>query len=226
MLEPEICRGLAEGRVRKAVARARLEERVVGRRRGLEFSLVVEVLAKGEGGGEVDGKVGEVGKEKQEAEVCFRQVFTILQFMKHSYPVEVEPEETEKKAEDKPVLLDQSLEVGEKEPSVWAALCKDYNPIHTSARAARWLGLPGKIAHGNHVAAKAMTLLNVGLEPLPMEQRTEKSWMEVYFRRPVQVPMTLKVDVVPKGSGEDGVTRFRVWREGKVYVEGKVGQLR
>ena len=33
------------------------------------------------------------------------------------------------------------------------ALCKDYNPIHVSAIAAKLFGFPGKFAHRNQVAA-------------------------------------------------------------------------
>ena len=45
------------------------------------------------------------------------------------------------------------LQIEADAPEKWAALCKDYNPIHVSAIAAKLFGFPGKVAHGNQVAA-------------------------------------------------------------------------
>jgi acyl dehydratase len=76
------------------------------------------------------------------------------------------------------------------DPLKWASLCKDYNFIHLSGFAARLFGLPGKLAHGNHVVAKAMHVLEgVG------HKTQDMTWMEIQFRRPVAVPTSLNVDL-------------------------------
>ncbi|OAL26621.1 hypothetical protein AYO20_10045 [Fonsecaea nubica] len=116
-----------------------------------------------------------------------------------------------------PVWADStSLTVKYDDPASWARLCKDYNPIHTSALAAKLFGFPGKLAHGNHVgalAAKYITSTTSQNDPL---------FMEITFKRPVVVPAQLDLRV----SSDVGVTRFQILSKNKVSIEGTVGQLK
>lgn len=103
----------------------------------------------------------------------FRQTFTMLQFMDTTHVVPSTASSA--KASDMSFASVQGgisssvgeglpVAIGPNEPSNWAAISKDYNPIHISSVAARGFGFPGKIAHGNHVVAKALHALSVKFE--------------------------------------------------------------
>jgi acyl dehydratase len=158
-----------------------------GRRvkRGVEFDVAIEVFGEDTG------------------ELIFRQVITILQFLGST----VEPiwhESPQKESNDLYSLPDEAciytsaelVTIQEEAPSAWAALCKDYNPIHFSSIAARLFGFPGKIAHGNQAVAMMVERLastpRSSIGNLWLDSSIP-SFMEVEFRRPMVVPMQLLV---------------------------------
>jgi len=154
----------------------------------------------------------------------FRQVFTMLQFMKIQNP-EVAPKPKNKELFSSAVKL--PVEIQSHEPSNWAAICKDYNPIHISSLVARAYGFPGKIAHGNHVVAKAIHALTsrshesahlLGKMYMPL-------WMEVEFKRPVTVPNQLELRIT-QNDDENTMAEFELSIGEKVSVEGTLGVLK
>lgn len=89
--------------------------------------------------------------------VAFRQTFTMLEFRRLKQQEAPRSRSTEDMAP--PSLAQRRLapiRMDSNNPLRWAALCKDYNFIYLSVIAARLFGLPGKVAHGNHVAASAL----------------------------------------------------------------------
>lgn len=208
LIQPKVCRAMCDGTVKKGEIKATMSEIVRPKKRGLEFDLIVEIFA---------------GDERESP--VFRQVFTLLQFQRHEHPLVATEERNSSQGE--PVKLDASVEMKANDPSKWAAICKDYNPIHTSWLAAKLFGLPGRIAHGNHVAAKAIAISNTGTSEVPPESRANSAWMQVDFKRPVRVPGNLQVDITPLAGGVVGAhatTGFRVSHGDKVHVEGTIGQ--
>lgn len=207
VLKPRRCRDLWTGECRVATAKASLGEDVRTRKRGLEFNLIIEISV-GHGSGGKDGQ-----------EMVFRQVFTVLQLQKHRYPVEA-PKEAEVMLNDDTKKL--PFRLGKKDPGFWAALCKDYNPIHISGIAAKLFGLPGRIAHGNCVVAKALAVQDSQEQSRPAGEVADQSmFMEVEFKRPITVPA--KVEAVMQRDG--GKSAFRVMRNEKVHIEGQTGSL-
>jgi acyl dehydratase len=167
--------------------RAEASLRRKGRRvkRGVEFDVAIEVFGEDTG------------------ELIFRQVMTILQFLDRM----VEPiwhESPQMESNDLYSLPDDAYRITSEEmltiqqeaPSAWAALCKDYNPTHISATAARLLGFPGRIAHGNQAAAMMVERLastpGSSIRNLWLDSNMP-SFMVVAFRRPMVVPMQLLV---------------------------------
>lgn len=210
LLQPKVCRALCNGKVKVGEARATLSDVVRPRKRGLEFDLIVEIFAGDDRGNPV-----------------FRQVFTVLQFQKHKYPLASEASKERNSLQGQPIKLDAKIDMEGKDPQTWAAICKDYNPIHTSWLAAKLFGLPGRIAHGNHVVAKAIALTNTSTSEVLPESRAKTAWMQVDFKRPVKVPSKLEVETLPPAcdaADSDATTGFRVLRENKVHVEGTIGQ--
>lgn len=67
---------------------------------------------------------------------------------------------------------------------MWAGVAGDYNPIHLSKLSAKALGMPGSIAHGIYLAARALA----GIEPAAGNYR----W-KVSFKTPVV--LEAKVDL-------------------------------
>lgn len=199
LLDPESCRKLSNGQMKAAMARAELSQTVRPKKRGFEYDLIVEILA---------------GDEKRPV---FRTVFTVLEFRKHQYPVATSSN-TELSFGSTERTETLSMKMGSKEPSIWASICKDYNPIHTSWIAAKLFGMPGKIAHGNHVAAKAIAFH--ASETADALKSQDIGWLEVNFRRPVKVPGELGIEAtaVTPGGG------FKVVKDGKVYVDGRYGK--
>ncbi|EPS40633.1 hypothetical protein H072_5479 [Dactylellina haptotyla CBS 200.50] len=178
-------------------------------KRGLEFDLHVEIRVP--------------TKSDPNPIAIFRQVFTMLQFKK--IPEKVQLSEITREPDMQfPVGATPNggiFEIGGSDPSKWARVCKDYNPIHISGIAAKVYGLPGKIAHGNHVAALAIRRIvgeSSGDSTAPVQ-------MEVGFKRPVIVPGKLNVLVETRKKGETVVTHFAVGRGDKILVQGKYWDL-
>lgn len=193
-----------------------------GRRtkRGIEFDIMIEVYDK-----QPAGEVRPTASSRSSTPI-FRQIVTIMQTLpKHTMPLYKVTSETAKVSE--PTLTAGSLARGNSDmhvrvpvhaPSTWARVCRDYNPIHMSAMAGRLLGLPGRIAHGNHVAAAALNLLQRRPNGLPNGPWT----MSVAFRRPMVVPIDLDVRVT-RDDGES--EHFCIARGDKVFVEGDIRPL-
>ncbi|KIV84605.1 hypothetical protein PV11_00377 [Exophiala sideris] len=160
----------------------------------------------------------------------FRQIFTILQFAK---PVKdfARKDESGSVSQASEWTDALSFAVEYDEPSAWARVCKDYNPIHISAIAAKLFGFPGKIAHGNHVAAKAFALLERSTVPSEYSALCHSKgaiWMEVVFKRPIIVPAVLKVMVakpVANLEGHNDSMPFQILGKNKVCIEGTLGRL-
>lgn len=164
-----------------------------GRRtkRGIELDIIVEVY--------------DTTSEK----MIFRQIITVMQTLSKSPPpLSEQPTLTDKNESTKFSLLG-ILEVPFSAPSSWWPLCKDYNPIHISAFSARLFGFPGRIAHGNHVAAAI-------LYELLDDNVAYSSCLEVSFRRPMVLPIRLELRCMK----EAGTVKFAAIQKEKVYVEG------
>lgn len=155
--------------------------------------------------------------------IVFRQIFTMLQFAKVNQSM-VKPRELHERVSSSVATLPVSIEFHE--PSLWAAVCKDYNPIHISSMAAKAYGFPGKIAHGNHVVARA-------LEAIAKKSQTSASlldemsmplWMEVSFRRPIVVPAKLDFRAMQRLKGTT-LAEFEISQNDKVAVNGAIGIL-
>lgn len=155
----------------------------------------------------------------------FRQVFTMLQFMNVDSPAI----KTGEKKRDEGVMsaaMKVPFDMAAREPSAWATICKDYNPIHLSSVAARLYGFSGKIAHGNHVVAKALDAISSQSEDSAstlLDIRVPM-WMEISFRRPMSVPARFEIHVAQARDGDDA-TEFRILQQDHVYVEGVLGKL-
>ncbi|WVW83158.1 hypothetical protein I302_105176 [Kwoniella bestiolae CBS 10118] len=193
LLDPSLCQKSLEdsiqGKKVDLVARSRLDKDVKKVKRGWEFTIIVELLFKGE--------------------AIYRQEFTSLQFHKHPVPPGVH-----NRSQDIAVEPIGEFSIGEKEPSTWAKLSKDYNPIHTSDIAARLLGFRKKIAHGNHVVAKAIYESSDKLRAMEVG-KGKKIWMEVELKRPITIPSELEIKVSDGGS-EKGKQYMEIWLNGKV----------
>lgn len=182
-----------------------------GRRvkRGIEFDVLFEVAAL---------RTGDTSPT-----TIFKQVGTVLAYLPRStkplfkeslqptrvsQPAEYEGQEGEREWS---TADGEIVELRLDAPSKWAAVCKDYNPIHMSSILARLFGFPGKIAHGNHALARALEQLarNPGAVSPEVAERVERligssdvqSALEVQFRRPMVLParMGLQVANIKKG---------------------------
>lgn len=179
--------------------------------RGLEIDLVVRL---------------DIPHSAGETTTVFRQIFTILQFEKARTPIL--PKESSRTP---PVDWIDPLpfKIRYKEPTLWARVCKDYNPIHISSFAARILGFPGVIAHGNHVAAKAFDVLqqSPAASDLTDLARDTPLWMEIMFKRPVPVPAQMEVRVSqPVSDGHrSNMVAFQILSRTKICIEGQIGRL-
>lgn len=176
-------------------------------------------------GTEYDLEVGILVLEDGKQEVVFRQIFTMMVIEKKRRVVGEDNRELEKDLQlqnTKPSRSAVQMHMSHNDPSRWAALCRDYNFIHTSALAAKLYGFPGKLAHGNHVAAKALQRLwENGDLPSFFDV---PSWMEVRFKRPVVVPSVLDIEVMQPNEGKNG-SRINIFKRSKVFVELEYGSL-
>ena len=195
-LSPSECKTVSLRTRLRAEASLRRKGRRV--KRGMEFDVVIETFGEDTG------------------DLIFRQVMTILQFLNKT----VEPRWHESPQKDAVEAIsaqenayepagERTVTIDETAPSIWAALCKDYNPIHISALVARQFGFAGKIAHGNHAAA--MMMESLASLPRSLTQNvwlnsSRPSFMEVEFRRPMVVPLQLHVKVAP-GAATQGTGR-------------------
>lgn len=216
LLRPDLCKPDALGVFENATLSASYPKTVRRVKRGLEVDLIVSLNVSDSQGG-------------SQSATAFRQVFTILQFTKPDSDTLV-ASSTDQSTPPWPRTVHASFSVQHREPSSWAKVCKDYNPIHTSTLAAKMFGFPGKLAHGNHVVAKAFLALNTTgqlQDNISLSPTLEPSWIEVSFRRPVILPAKLDVlcemDNPPHNHTQ--TTNFQVVSKDKLRIEGTVGIL-
>ncbi|KAL1954294.1 hypothetical protein VTO42DRAFT_1436 [Malbranchea cinnamomea] len=125
------------------------------------------------------------------------------------------------------------LSLDSKAPRDWAACTLDYNPIHISYLASRYLfGFPGVIAHGNLVLAvlietvEAKKRSSTSCSSSEIDLFHEKICLSsspvavlVRFRRPVIVPTRLEAQI----SGSITQTQtFQIMAGRKVCIEGEI----
>lgn len=181
-------------------ARARFIPETRNVKRGLELDLEVDIV------------------DLEDETVVFRQVFTTLQFMKVKGKLEeaVNTSASDDKEWSGEVM--EILSIPRDFTMRWASICKDYNPIHTSSLAARVLGLPGRILHGNHALAWAFQSLQ-GHFTLASDQ-PQRVTVDVQFRRPMVVPAKLVLEF-NQPIRNHNILRLRS-DSGKTYVTSSV----
>lgn len=209
-IRPELCKAGSLLGLKDAIVTASLSTASRKAKRGLEYDLGIELSMP-------DGEDGRV--------TIFRQVFTMLQFMHISDPSRPKASRL-KSAGFKASAATLPVTIERGDPSEWAAICKDYNPIHISSVAAKFFGFRGKIAHGNHLVAKAVeTLVRKSLESQNLLNKLNLPiWMEVEFRKPVVVPTKLDFRVT-HGSADKMLASFDLLHEGRIVVQGELGTL-
>jgi acyl dehydratase len=191
VLRPDLCqiRCLTGRNCAGIVAKFSNEPRPV--KRGIEYDLEVSVMMP-------DMALSESARVAGTGSVTvFRQVFTILELRRSN----VAPERTEMETQTKKdhmcprpsTIQPLRISVLRDDPQKWAALCRDYNFIHFSGLAAKAFGLPGRLAHGNHVVARAMMHRLISEKYIPRAEQ-EPTYMEVRFKRPVVIPNELDVE--------------------------------
>jgi acyl dehydratase len=170
-------------------------------KRGFEFDLEVAIMVP--------------DKTKTGLTPVFRQIFTMLEFRKTHVASEKSQQQT-KRTPMSPRLISFPT----RSPMLWASLCKDYNFIHLSGYAARLFGLPGKLAHGNHIVAQALRELeNEGESD---STQMEPIWMEVNFKKPVVVPCVLEVEMQ---ATTGGAKAFSIYKYSQLHVLIEQGKL-
>jgi acyl dehydratase len=182
-------------------------------KRGIEYDLEVAILMS-----------AHVEDKRKPLVPVYRQTFTMLEF-KRMNTVASKPttKDTNEERTETTVTPGSRLQMSlsSTDPLSWAALCKDYNPIHLSGLAAKLFGLPGKLAHGNHVAAIAIERL-LGSQGL-QRAHSIPTWMEVDFLRPIVVPSVLDIE---ERSTRDGVQRIVIRNRGRDSIAVKYGVLK
>ena len=165
-------------------------------KRGLEIDVVVEIVSFDE-------------------DVVFRQVFTMLQFM----TFKTKPSAPAQKADELSADMfargeSRAFGMSAGSPRKWAAICKDYNPIHMSALTAKMFGFRSTIAHGNHTLAIALRRLE-NYDDISVYTEDKPFSMEVHFRRPIVLPATLRALGL---QGEDRQYDVCVEQSGKICL--------
>lgn len=144
--------------------------------------------------------------------LALRQVITILSPCKTTVPRPADYSQTEEPPRNWQTI--GNIHMPTSAPGRWSKVCGDYNPIHVSSLLAKLFGFPGKMAHGNHVVAKAISL--IGSHPKSAEMKGAW-WIEMHFKRPMVLPIQLTVQL--------DKSQWRCVKDDKPYVEGSIGQL-
>ncbi|KAF3902343.1 hypothetical protein AA313_de0205459 [Arthrobotrys entomopaga] len=212
ILRPDLCTLELLEKAEGGMVFSTLESPARVMKRGLEYDLVIELRIPTE-------------SDTNTLTPIFRQVHTLLQFIK--IPASVKLSEITREPEFEFQLMGKprvgQMVVGYSDPIKWARLCKDYNPIHIYGVAAKLFGFPGKIAHGNHVAALA--LKEILLSGSESKGSNAPLRLEVSFKRPVPVPANLGILVEVKPKRDSVVTHYAIARGEKVCVQGKFWEV-
>ncbi|GAC93899.1 hypothetical protein PHSY_001467 [Pseudozyma hubeiensis SY62] len=176
-------------------------------KRGIEFDIHVDIRST-----------------RSNNNLVLRQIITILA------PCKTKPStskatttSTEEKEDEVEYNTIGQVEMSSSAPGLWCRVCGDYNPIHVSSLLAKLFGFPGKIAHGNHVVAKTLKMMDCEGKMEGCGQGKDR-WVEMQFRRPMVLPIRLGVEV-GAGNSNDLVHWQCVGKQGKVHVTGTVGQM-
>lgn len=174
---------------------------------------------------------------KNPPRTCFTQTFTLLEFVRWPKHIaaSVAARGTDPTQTSSITKSCTAIRIGHDDPSRWAALCLDYNPIHHLSLAAKAAGFRNRIAHGNHVAARAIAVCDIDGEKATSENTERRMFgshgkaviekMCVAFRRPVVVGTELDVvKLVEDRRGDDERIEVRDKKNGKVCVEIVVGR--
>ncbi|EOA83530.1 hypothetical protein ACJQWK_00598 [Exserohilum turcicum] len=178
-------------------------------KRGIEWELEVNVNVP-------------IEKNDGAVRTIFRQVFTMLEFRKMPGHVKSKGLDNSQSNVSTSIPMDASTQISLSgdDPLKWAALCKDYNFIHLSGLAAKLFGLPGKLAHGNHAAAKALWSSYSAGNTISPEHGPLR--MRVEFKKPMVVPAVFDVTVNQSDSTR---VEFTILRKGRVHATGDYGPL-
>ncbi|KAK5071028.1 hypothetical protein LTR64_007531 [Lithohypha guttulata] len=190
-------------------ARARMVPVARRVKRGLEIDLEVEVV------------------DVEEDVVIFRQVFTTLQFMRFKRGVD------QSRASDLSASQDswpddcpsKSFSIARELTMMWAYVCKDYNPIHSSRLAAKVLGFPDRLLHGNHAFAWALQAIPSSAEHEVKEVKSSVLVVEVQFKRPIVGSSKLVAEAYQAENGDSWLIRVCKAGDSKVYITGSRKRL-
>ncbi|CAO1617240.1 unnamed protein product [Parajaminaea phylloscopi] len=216
-------------------------------RKGVEADVVIDVYVS-DGHGEKASRA--------DGEVAFRSTITVLQpSRKHALKSAAPQSAASEWDRDQPSTNLLSLRLTAQLARSWAKLCKDYNPIHHSRLAARYIfGMPGTIAHGNCVvlgafAGPSYPGSDASLRTLAdlVCGRTGPWFLDVAFRRPMPLPLNVEIEVQRADTVENQEHRatksdrfnWRAYKEtarkggqederdhaAVVYVQGRLGPL-
>ena len=209
ILRQDLCHVATLVGMRSANLKAIVHKNPRQAKRGIEWDLEVMInIPTGRSDGTVD--------------TIFRQIFIMLEFGKvQTKKVPQNSDETTPSIVTNPLFESTTqVSLSVDDPLRWAAICKDYNFIHLSGLAAKVFGLPGKIAHGNHVVAKALQRVpNLGGSTFLLDTSL---WMEVHFKRPMVVPGVFDVSLHKSSQTSN---KFFVSRSGKDYATAEYGSL-
>jgi hypothetical protein len=267
-LRPDLCRSVEALTEQKWVVEARMggdEGAGVRLKRGVEVKVVIEmftappVVQQGRGRG------------RGEASECvFRQEFYFLQNLPTGHkplwkdpgalgtqtvavpsgsggpdtPLRRSGRVAAAAAAAKEVLVTDAISWDVRAPWRYAAVCKDYNPIHVSPFLAKNVfGFPGAVMYGNLVVALVVDRATGRGQWRPdraVEDEAARDveakagelwwagdaqvWMEVGFRKPMEVPGGMDVKWVDGGAAGE-VVGFEVQKEGKLYLSGRTGYI-
>ena len=242
----ELLEGASEGKYRAVADAGGSDEgmRATRVKRGLEWSTVIRIIRLSD---DVRKMAVDSTSAEERGETVFEFTFTSLNAIpKHQLALTPSIPSSSGKAilEETDWIIDpEPLKIKDEDPSLYASLSRDYNPIHMSTILAKLFGFKRKIAHGNLVVALACQRAAASTVPdtegmehgdnarlyhaktafAALLNEKDGSVLHMAFKRPVFVP-----SVVRLRWSADG-TRAEVYEElrsgTKVLVEMSLERL-